>query len=370
MGESGVTGDKVIVSWFSSNEYNSQSNDHVNAMCEAFLEDLVGVNEVIRDAAAEGGLVYERNFSLAGPTFLGNVDLVIGPPAQTEGQQKQLQTTSPRIPESSVEEVWLALNIESLISSINKNWTNRARDVHSFYLSLYDNHPTALTGSIVLFNVTDLVDRNPESILGAFREFEIADGSLAQRLDRLAVIALERAISNETTLASDLIPEEDPLGYDPLVRTLADGLTKRIQGDFDISEATLEALLTHSESDQLEFKEEVGDSNQDVAKEAVALANREGGRIIYGVADDGSVLGLSDIAQEEERVSRILRDSISPNVIGRIEQHSIDGNTVLEVRVNRMTGVPASCNGIFYIRTGTTTSKLTGREILDLFPRE
>ena len=45
------------------------------------------------------------------------------------------------------------------------------------------------------------------------------------------------------------------------------------------------------ESETLEFKSEIGN---DICKEIVAFANTRGGEIWIGVADDGTVIGVSD----------------------------------------------------------------------------
>ena len=360
-------GEGKIASWFRDNSYNAQTSDHINAVSEILLDDLVSASDVIRDTARNGGLVYSRNFSLEGPSFLDEIDLVLGPPSNQS--QQQLEAAGPVIREGDVDKVWLAVDFESLISSIEKNWKNRGQDIHSFYLSVYDQYPTATTGAIVFYNLSSLDTWEPETLVREYEEFEFAEGSLAQRLDSLLIFPMEN-VEGRALLASDSVNGNELVDYFSTVETLSNGLETRIQGDFDIDDATVEALLNSNESTRLEFKRALGDSNQDIAKEAVALANTDGGRILYGVTNDGSPIGLKDIEKAEERVSQVLSDSVTPNIIAEISSHQIEANDVLEVKVRRMVEVPASYNGIFYTRIGTTTSKLTGQEILSRFPQD
>jgi len=363
MSDSGPTGEERVISWFQDNQYNSQGRGHLDAVVDAFLNDLIDENEVVQDAAKGGELVHTRNFSLDGPSFLGDVDLVIGsaanPPQQQFGDR-------PTIAEGKISDVWLSLNIESLISSIQKNWTNRGRDIHSFYLSIYEKHPTALTGSIILFNTTDLEDRDPGDIIGPYRDFELAEGSLVRQLDSLAIIPMEKAQTPMARRDEEFISTNDALHYNNLVSTLADGLATRIQGNFDISEATLDALLTHDESEQLEFKRKISDT-KDIAKEAVAFANSQGGRILIGVSNSGQLIGLSEPNATEEAVAQVLRDRVTPDVTDSIKLHRIEDSAILEVRVRPMDEFPASMNGVFYRRDGTTTSRMTGVDIYERY---
>lgn len=55
----------------------------------------------------------------------------------------------------------------------------------------------------------------------------------------------------------------------------------------------LQRLVAMGEGDQLEFKRRVPEARR-IAKEAVAFANTDGGRILLGVDDQGSIIGLKD----------------------------------------------------------------------------
>lgn len=60
----------------------------------------------------------------------------------------------------------------------------------------------------------------------------------------------------------------------------------------------LEQLVDLGEGISLEFKHKVPRPER-IAKEIVALANTNGGRIVLGVSDDGTIRGVADASEEE-----------------------------------------------------------------------
>ncbi|MBI4639109.1 MAG: ATP-binding protein, partial [Candidatus Tectomicrobia bacterium] len=77
----------------------------------------------------------------------------------------------------------------------------------------------------------------------------------------------------------------------------------------------LKEILQNGENSGVEFKRD--DVHPDsLAREIGALANFEGGRILLGVEDDGSVSGLARTPKEaEEWVMNICRNHLQPPLI-------------------------------------------------------
>lgn len=88
--------------------------------------------------------------------------------------------------------------------------------------------------------------------------------------------------------------------------------------------AELHELLQNGESSGVEFKRD--DIHPDsLAKEIAALANLEGGRIILGVEDNGSISGLTRTPKKaEEWVINICRDHLQPPLIPYWETVKLD----------------------------------------------
>lgn len=129
----------------------------------------------------------------------------------------------------------------------------------------------------------------------------------------------------------------------------------------------LEKLVDRGENEHTEFKEEFPESAQKIAKEAVALANNEGGIILFGVEDSGNVKGLEVPNKTRERVSGIIRDKVDPLMDIQTEVHSIEDAEILIVRIPQAKDAPFSKDGTFYIRDETTVRKLTSDELMRRF---
>ena len=66
------------------------------------------------------------------------------------------------------------------------------------------------------------------------------------------------------------------------------------------------------ESNRLEFKRTY---TEDIKKEIVAFANSDGGELIIGIEDDGSIIGVDKPDEVSARVTNMLRDAISPDIM-------------------------------------------------------
>jgi len=138
------------------------------------------------------------------------------------------------------------------------------------------------------------------------------------------------------------------------------------------------------ESATLEFKKEApGQSDRDkheLLKDVAALANTDGGDLIYGVEEaDGLAQALAPITSEaadslERRIGQVLEAGLEPRILGiRMRRVDVGGGYVLVLRV------PASFQGPhcikvntsrrFVMRNGTTTSDLTFDQLRMAFDR-
>jgi len=104
-----------------------------------------------------------------------------------------------------------------------------------------------------------------------------------------------------------------------------------------------------------------------LAAELTAFTNAEGGVILFGVADDGSVVGL-DAAQKKSldtELSNASNDNVRPAVYPRTEFHTIDGRQILAVIVSEGVSKPyADKSGSFWTKAGPDKRRITAREEL------
>jgi predicted HTH transcriptional regulator len=95
----------------------------------------------------------------------------------------------------------------------------------------------------------------------------------------------------------------------------------------------LKKLIEEGENQKLDFKYCVSDSRK-IARTLAAFANTDGGRLLIGVRDNGSIAGIrSD--EEYYMVETAVTLFCRPEIDFTTKQHITEGKTILEVEVNR-----------------------------------
>ncbi len=116
---------------------------------------------------------------------------------------------------------------------------------------------------------------------------------------------------------------------------------------------------------------------EDIKKTIIAFANTDGGEIKIGIADDGTITGVSDPDETILRVQNAIRDNIEPDVTQFTEccAETTDNKTIVVVRVERGTDRPyyLSSKGLrpegVFVRQGPSTvpaSKSAIREMIKI----
>ncbi len=126
------------------------------------------------------------------------------------------------------------------------------------------------------------------------------------------------------------------------------------------------------ESKILEFKSKLP-KLQKLVKTCIAFANAYGGKILIGVEDDGSVVGVSDAVRNRiyDEFPNSLYDSTSPGLLAEIYEKRIGEKSILIIEVPssikkpvflKEEGVP---KGV-YLRAGSNTRRATETYVEDL----
>lgn len=127
-------------------------------------------------------------------------------------------------------------------------------------------------------------------------------------------------------------------------------------------------MTAYIESETLELKTKFTET---ICKEIVAFLNTNGGDIMIGVDDNGTIVGVDNIDETSKKISDIITDQIEPNPQSVIssEIRYVDGKTLLIVHVQK--GVrslycqkkygfsSAGC----VMRIGTTCKNMTQEQI-------
>jgi len=128
----------------------------------------------------------------------------------------------------------------------------------------------------------------------------------------------------------------------------------------------LKDLIAAGESSHLEFKSEQV-KPEDLAKEIVALLNFQGGKILIGVEDDGTISGVSR-ADIEEWVINICRNNVVPQIIPGYQKLAVEDKTVVILDISAGIAKPYHTQkGDYYIRAGSTARKASREELSRLF---
>lgn len=117
------------------------------------------------------------------------------------------------------------------------------------------------------------------------------------------------------------------------------------------------------ESSRLEFKLIIPDSSK-IIKTIIGFCNAKGGKLIIGVKDDGSIVGISedDIHQVMEWLDHAIYEACTPPVLPLIYQQRIDDKVLLVIEVSSGTNKPYYQKSLglsqgTYIRLGRSTVK-------------
>lgn len=93
----------------------------------------------------------------------------------------------------------------------------------------------------------------------------------------------------------------------------------------------LKKLIAEGENQKLDFKYCVSDSRK-IARTLTAFANSDGGRLLIGVRDNGSIAGVKS-DEELYMVETAALLFCRPEISYSIKQHTTQGKTILEVEV-------------------------------------
>lgn len=105
----------------------------------------------------------------------------------------------------------------------------------------------------------------------------------------------------------------------------------------------IKKLIKEGENQQLDFKYCISDSKK-IARTISAFANTDGGRLLIGVRDNGSIAGIrSD--EEFYMIDTAARLFCKPEIPVTIKQHISEGKTILEVGVTKGDKRPYQAKG-------------------------
>ena len=138
----------------------------------------------------------------------------------------------------------------------------------------------------------------------------------------------------------------------------------------------LQALVSGGEGDAVEFKSVVplqgSDLRRNVCRTVAAFANGSGGRVLFGVCDDGTIIGLpgaDDVKDACDTVTRFVTSMVAPLPDFSIETVQAEGGVPMAVIVLTVESGSEPPYGVnpansqYYVRRGATTFPASASQV-------
>ena len=120
-------------------------------------------------------------------------------------------------------------------------------------------------------------------------------------------------------------------------------------------------LTEKTESQTCELKTSFGDE----ALETIgAFANAQGGEIIIGISQDGSICGVTIGKKTLEDWANKIRDATDPRLQPSIQIVQQNNKKIVVIKVEQSSGLPVSIRGKFFKRVGRTNQRMSHEEIM------
>lgn len=146
-----------------------------------------------------------------------------------------------------------------------------------------------------------------------------------------------------------------------------------------MDEKDLLKALKEGENQEVEFKRSFAEIDRAI-QVLVSFANASGGIVIFGVGDDGSLIGVDSGKNNIEQISNKIVANTDPAIYPEIKLLTVDGKKLLVVKVGKGSSKPYLAFGKPYKRVGKNTVQmereefrgllLEGRVSFDLLPVE
>jgi len=136
----------------------------------------------------------------------------------------------------------------------------------------------------------------------------------------------------------------------------------------DTDKHEFKSILASGETLTVEFKSDLkGLSDRDLVAAVVAMANTEGGLILLGVEDNGTVTGVKSIHKDSSGLAAMIANRTNPSVAVRVEVVDWDSKKLLHIQVPKVRGIVSTSDGLLLRRRLMVSGK---PESVPFYPHE
>lgn len=125
----------------------------------------------------------------------------------------------------------------------------------------------------------------------------------------------------------------------------------------------IKEMIRSGETETVEFKESFSDT---VIETLTAFANTSGGAVLVGVADDGSIKGVSVSKEIIPRWLNEIKTKTSAAIVPGIDIKKTGGKTVACFKIPEYPVKPVSFRGRYYKRRSNSNHMMTTEEVADM----
>jgi ATP-dependent DNA helicase RecG len=119
----------------------------------------------------------------------------------------------------------------------------------------------------------------------------------------------------------------------------------------------LQHILTGGESETVEFKKSTSMLREGI-ETLCAFANHRGGSLLFGVQDDGTVIGQQVTDDTLKHIVNAVQLNTDPKLYPRVETVEFNGKTCILVTIEESPLKPHLAYGRAYLRVGTSNQRL------------
>lgn len=335
----------------------------IDEVSELVIQDLLEINPMLRQKAEQGEIVYKKDYRFDEKQPRMHTDLVLGKREYRVEPESGLGEYE--IAEVEPDDVWLVIDIGIFTSNSHRhNIHRRLSRWNSICLAANHYEDTVVCGGIGVF-----IDENDQGNEGdspeleeflrdsfnriSDRIFNVSTASENATFDTWGAIVVENHGDKYEMVTEAPAPQQDErIHFENVLSELSGKIDTKFFGLPEPHTADIERYLGGMEGRTVEFKQEVPSTKRNLAEDAVALANTDGGLIVVGINDSGE---LDPLDNPIDTVRSDVNDILQGHTDGldyRIEIEEIDKVKLVVIRVPQSDGKLHDVHGSFYTRRG------------------